>query len=329
MKSDRLLSILLLLQTRGLIPAGELAERLDVSVRTIYRDIEALSASGVPVYAERGRHGGIALLPGFRTDVTGLTTDEARALFVLAARGAHTALGLDAALGSALRKVMAALPAPHRPAAELTSRRILVDPVRWMSGPQVAVDVAELHDAVFADRRLRLRYRHSGTDTARTYVVDPYGLVVKAGVWYLVADRDGTPQLFRADRIRRATATDDPVVRRPGVELTEVWEGLRRQVEERPGGVRLRVRVRRSRLDLFVRLHAGVLAGGPHPDPDEGEWLFAELAVPSVEWARSLLAFGPNLEVLSPPEARTVVARHAAAVTRLYGDPSGPPADSG
>ncbi|GAA3476324.1 YafY family protein [Streptomyces yanii] len=328
MKSDRLLSILLLLQTRGLIPATELAERLDVSVRTIYRDIEALSASGVPVYAERGRHGGIALLPGFRTDVTGLTTDEARALFVLAARGAHAALGLDAALGSALRKVMAALPAPHRPAAELTSRRILVDPVRWMSGPQVTVDVAELHDAVFADRRLRLRYRHGGTDTARTYVVDPYGLVVKAGVWYLVADRDGTPQLFRADRIRQATATDDPVVRRPGVELSEVWEGLRRQVEERPGGVRLRVRVRGSRLDLFVRLHAGVLTGEPHPDPDEGEWLFAELAVPSVEWARSLLAFGPNLEVLSPPEARTVVARHAAAVTRLYGDPSGPPADS-
>ena len=124
MKSYRLLSILLLLQTRGLVPAAELAERLEVSVRTIYRDIEALSASGVPVYAERGRHGGISLLPGFRTDVTGLTADESRALFVLAAQGAHAALGLDEALGSALRKVMAALPEPHRPAAELTSRRV-------------------------------------------------------------------------------------------------------------------------------------------------------------------------------------------------------------
>lgn len=148
MKSDRLLSILLLLQTRGLVTATELAERLEVSVRTIYRDIEALSASGVPVYAERGRHGGIALLPGFRTDVTGLIADEARALFVLAAEGAHAVLGLDEALGSALRKVMAALPEPHRPAAELTSRRILVDPVRWMSGPRPTVDVAELHEAV-------------------------------------------------------------------------------------------------------------------------------------------------------------------------------------
>lgn len=103
-KSDRLLSILLLLQTRGLVPATELATRLEVSVRTVYRDVEALSSAGIPVYAERGRHGGIALLPGFRTDVTGLTADESRALFVLAARGAHSALGLDQALGSALRK---------------------------------------------------------------------------------------------------------------------------------------------------------------------------------------------------------------------------------
>ncbi|MFF1649709.1 helix-turn-helix transcriptional regulator [Streptomyces sp. NPDC058240] len=349
MKSDRLLSILLLLQTRGLVPATELAERFEVSVRTIYRDIEALSASGVPVYAERGRHGGIALLPGFRTDVTGLTADEARALFVLAAEGAHAALGLDAALGSALRKVMAALPEPHRPAAELTSRRILVDPVRWMSGPQPAVDVAELHDAVFADRRLRLSYRHSGTSDPRTYTVDPYGLVVKAGVWYLVADRDGVPRLFRADRVRRATRTDEPVVRRPGAELADLWDALRKQVEERPGRVRLRVRVHRSRLDLFVRLHGGALTGEPRPEGQEGregrrgrvpgegygehgEWLRAELAVDSVEWARALLSFGPHVEVLSPPEAREILLRHAAAVVALYGEagaPQGPPGGSG
>ncbi|MGW3660432.1 helix-turn-helix transcriptional regulator [Streptomyces sp. NPDC005151] len=327
MKSDRLLSILLLLQTRGLVTATELAERLEVSVRTIYRDIEALSASGVPVYAERGRHGGIALLPGFRTDVTGLTADEARALFVLAAEGAHAALGLDEALGSALRKVMAALPEPHRPAAELTSRRILVDPVRWMSGPRPTVDVAELHEAVLADRRLRLNYRHSGTSTPRAYTVDPYGLVVKAGVWYLVADRDGVPRLFRADRVRRAELADEPVVRRPGVELADLWGALRRQVDERPGRVRLRVRVHRSRLDLFVRLHGGALTGEPSPEgPDGreageegGEWLRAELAVDSVEWARALLSFGPNVEVLSPPQARDVLARHAAAVVALYG----------
>lgn len=235
MKSDRLLSILLLLQTRGRVPAHELADRLEVSVRTIYRDVEALSASGVPVYAERGRHGGIELLAGFRTDVTGLTADESRSLFILAAQGAHAALGLDAALGSALRKVMAALPAPFRPAAEVTSRRVLVDATRWKGGPRRAVDLDVLQDAVFTDRRLRLRYKHGGDTEPRTYTVDPYGLVSKAGVWYLVADRRGGPRLFRADRVRVATLLPDPVRRRPGVELADVWEVLRRQVEERPG----------------------------------------------------------------------------------------------
>ncbi|MFI1222051.1 MULTISPECIES: helix-turn-helix transcriptional regulator [unclassified Streptomyces] len=323
MKSDRLLSVLLLLQTRGTVPATELAERLDVSVRTVYRDVEALSAAGVPVYAERGRYGGIALLPGFRTDVTGLTADEARALFVFTADDAHAALGLDAALASALRKVMAALPAPHRPAAEETSRRVLVDPVRWMSGPRAAVDVAELHEAVLADVRLRLRYRHSGADTPSDYTVDPYGLVVKAGVWYLVADLDGDPRLFRADRVHTADATGDPVRRRAGAELAAVWQTLRAEVEERPSAVRLRVRVHRPRLELFRRLNAGALTGEPRPDaprPGEapGEWLLAELAVSEIGWARSLLAFGAAVEVLDPPEARTLLAEAAAQVVAVY-----------
>ncbi|PBC61115.1 DNA-binding transcriptional regulator [Streptomyces sp. Tue6028] len=317
MKSDRLLSILLLLQTRGRVPAHELADRLEVSVRTIYRDVEALSASGVPVYAERGRHGGIELLAGFRTDVTGLTADESRALFILAAQGAHAALGLDAALGSALRKVMAALPAPHRPAAEVTSRRVLVDATRWKGGPRPAVDLDVLQDAVFSDRRLRLRYRHSGDAEAHTYTVDPYGLVSKAGVWYLVADRRAKPRLFRADRVRAATVLPDPVRRRPGVELADAWEVLRRRVEERPGGVDVTVRVRRSRLDLFLRLNAATLAELPEDD-GTGDWVVARLSCGAVREARTLLAFGDAVEVLSPPEVRAELAATAAAVRAVY-----------
>jgi predicted DNA-binding transcriptional regulator YafY len=316
-KSDRLLSILLLLQTRGRVPAHELAERLEVSVRTIYRDIEALSASGVPVYAERGRHGGIELLAGFRTDVTGLTADESRALFILAAQGAHAALGLDAALGSALRKVMAALPAPHRPAAEVTSRRILVDATRWKGGPQKAVDLDVLQDAVFADRRLRLRYRHSGEREPRTYTVDPYGLVSKAGVWYLVADRRAKPQLFRADRVHSARLLDDPVRRRSGVELADAWEVLRRQVEERPGGLDVTVRVRRERLDMFLRMNASSLAGLPDDD-GVSDWVTARLSYGFVGEARQLLAFSDRIEVLSPPQVREELRAAAASVTELY-----------
>jgi predicted DNA-binding transcriptional regulator YafY len=322
-KSDRLLSILLLLQTRGRVPARELAERLEVSVRTIYRDVEALSASGVPVYAERGRHGGIALLPGFRTDVTGLTEDESRALFLVAARGAHTALGLDAALGSALRKVLAALPAPHRPAAELTSRRILVDATRWWGGPQRAVDLDVLQDAVFADRRLRLRYRHSGQRATRTYTVDPYGLVAKAGVWYLVADRRGAPHLFRADRVQSARLLDEPVRRRPGVELADVWEVLRRQVEERPGGIDVTVRVRREFLDMFTRVTAAYLAEPPDED-GEGEWVTVRLSYGFVRETRQLLAFSDRVEVLQPPQVRAELAAAAASVTELYRRPARP-----
>ncbi|MER6385556.1 YafY family protein [Streptomyces sp. NPDC001127] len=323
MKSDRLLSILLLLQTRGRVPAPELADRLDVSVRTIYRDVEALSAAGVPVYAERGRHGGIELLAGFRTDVTGLTADESRALFILAAQGAHAALGLDAALGSALRKVMAALPAPHRPAAEVTSRRILVDATRWKSGPRQAVDLDVLQDAVFSDRRLKLRYRHSGEREPRTYTVDPYGLVAKAGVWYLVADRRGAPQLFRADRIRSARPLEEPVRRRPGVELADAWEVLRRQVEEREGGIEVTVRVRRERLDMFRRVAAAHLAAPPDDD-GESEWIIVRLAYPVLAAVRQLLAFSDRVEVLDPPEARTELLAAAASVTALYEEAPGP-----
>ncbi|MFI2257600.1 helix-turn-helix transcriptional regulator [Streptomyces tubercidicus] len=346
MKSSRLLSIVLLLQTRGRVPAAELAERLEVSTRTVYRDVEALSAAGVPVYAERGRHGGIALLPGFRTDVTGMTTDEARALFILAAQGAHSALGLDDALRSALQKVMAALPAPHRPAAELAGRRILVDPDKWATRPSSAatgptgrratVDLDVLHTAVFTDLRLRIRYRHSGETRLRTYTVDPYGLVAKAGTWYLVADRRGRPQLFRADRVVTATLTEVPVRRRAGVELAEVWQLLRRQVEDRPAEVRVTARIRRERLDLAVRILGGALTGPPRTgdgdgaeDGDgsgggvgdgsgDGDWATLDLAYPVLRAVRQLLQFGDSLEVLAPPEARRVMAEAAAAVTAVY-----------
>ncbi|GAA2791630.1 WYL domain-containing protein [Kitasatospora paracochleata] len=318
MRADRLLSILLLLQTRGRVPAGELAERLEVSVRTVYRDVEALSAAGVPVFAERGRHGGIALLPGYRTDVTGLTADEARALFVLASAGTHDALGLGGAIGSALRKVMAALPAPHRPAAERTSERILVDPARWTKGPVAGpADLGELQRAVFADRRLRLVYRHSGDSAPSAYTVDPYGLVNKAGVWYLVADLDGEPRLFRADRVAGAETAEEEVRRRDGVGLAEAWGVLRAQVERVRDDVRVTARVRREQLARLLRIHGASLLG---PPVDEGgPWVGVEFGFADVRAARALLAFGGEVEVLDPPEARAILAEVAAEVLRRYG----------
>ena len=270
MKSGRLLEMLLLLQTRGQLTAAELAERLEVSPRTVYRDAEALSSAGVPLYAERGRAGGIRLLPGYRTDVTGLTRDEARALFVLTTGGPQEDLGLGSAARSAILKVMRAVPEPFRPAATATSQRILVDPAGWMRAPDAVGQLGVLQAAVFTDRRVRLRYRSSGQRSAGERVVDPYGLVCKAGAWYLVADSDGEPRLFRVSRVASAAVDSEPVRRRDGVELAQVWESLRRQVEDRPAGLLVVARVRRERLDLFCRICAGNLAGPVEEAGGEG-----------------------------------------------------------
>jgi predicted DNA-binding transcriptional regulator YafY len=316
MKSGRLLEMLLLLQARGRVTAAELAERLEVSPRTVYRDVEALSSAGVPLYTERGRGGGIRLLPGYRTDVTGLTHDEARALFVLTTGGAQEDLGLGTAARSAILKVMRAVPEPFRPAATATSQRILVDPAGWMRPPDPVGQLGVLQAAVFTGRRLRLRYRSSGQRSASERVVDPYGLVCKAGIWYLVADQDGEPRLFRVSRVASAVADEAPVRRRDGVELAEVWASLRREVEDRPAPLEVVVRVRREWLDLFGRMCAAHLAG-PLPGAD-GEWTQVRLRYPGVMAARPLLSFGGNVEVLSPESVRADLAGVAAEVVAQY-----------
>ena len=325
MKSGRLLEMLLLLQARGRLTAAELAERLEVSPRTVYRDAEALSSAGVPIYAERGRAGGIRLLPGYRTDVTGLTQDEARALFVLSTGGAHEDLGLGNAARSAVLKVMRAVPEPFRPAAAATSQRILVDPAGWMRGAEPVGQLGVLQAAVFTDRRLRLRYRSSGprkpgdAGQASERVVDPYGLVCKAGIWYLVADQRGEPRLFRVSRVAWAAADEAPVRRRDGVELAELWQALRRQVEERPAGLAVVVRVRRDWLDMFRRICASNLAEGDGgAEGDDPEWAVVRLRFGAVIAARIMLGFGRNVEVVSPPEVRADQAAVAAAVVAQY-----------
>jgi predicted DNA-binding transcriptional regulator YafY len=320
-KSGRLLEMLLLLQARGQVTAAELADRLEVSRRTVYRDAEALSSAGVPLYAERGRAGGIRLLPGYRTDVTGLTRDEARALFVLTTGVAQEDLGLGSAARSAILKVMRAVPEPFRPAATATSQRILVDPAGWMRAPDPVGQLGVLQAAVFTDRRVRLRYRSSGQRSAGERVVDPYGLVCKAGVWYLVADSDGEPRLFRVSRVASASLEAEPVRRRDGVELAQAWESLRRQVEERPAGLPVVARVRRERLDLFCRICAGNLAGPVDEAGGEGaqgEWVVVPMRFPGVQAARPLLSFGGDVEVVSPEEVRADLASVAAQVVAAY-----------
>lgn len=320
MRSDRLIAIMLLLQSRGQLPAAELASRLEVSVRTIMRDVEALSAAGVPVYTVRGPLGGLALMPGYRTDVTGLTAAESRALLVLLTGPARADLGLGIgdAIGSALRKLMAALPDQQRPGAELASRRILIDPVRWRGATQPGDHLEVLQEASFSSRRLKLRYRHGRDGSVRSYTLDPYGMVSKAGVWYLAADYRGAPHLFRADRIMAATLLDAPARLRDGVELADVWEDLRREIEDFPGQFPVTVRVRREILGRFLLLHESDLAEPPPAEGDDSGHVVLRLRFRAPGAAQMLLAFGTDVSVLDPPELRERLADVAAAIAASY-----------
>jgi predicted DNA-binding transcriptional regulator YafY len=330
MRSDRLLSILLLLQVHGRLTAGDLAGRLEVSERTIHRDVEALSSAGVPVYAERGRHGGVALLAGYRTDVSGLTAPEARALFVFAGRGTLADLGLEGDLRSALRKLLSVLPEPHRPGAERAAGRVVVDPRAWMRSREELPHLAVVQEAVWRDVRVRLRYRRPGAAEAVERVLDPYGLVAKAGTWYLIGADGGEPRLYRVSRIEAADLTDQPADRPPHLDLEALWEELRNRVEDRGPGVEVTVRVRPERLQLVLRVIASQLLEppSPSPSPPEGEgrgggdparWPVLTLRYPAEGAARaSLLAFGADVEVLRPATLRRGLREAAHAIAALY-----------
>ncbi|WP_163505700.1 helix-turn-helix transcriptional regulator [Fodinicola acaciae] len=323
MRSDRLLAILMLLQSRGRLSAGELAERLEVSRRTIYRDIEALSAAGVPVYAERGRNGGCALVPGYRTDMTGLSTDEARALFVFAGRGDASTPGLEPALRSALRKLMAALPAGQQPDVDHAMRRVVVDSRRWGGRDQEdhpALPVIE--DAVWRDRRVRIRYRHGRDGRPATYTLDPYGLVHKANVWYLIAAHRGEPRMFRVSRVLDATVLDETADRPADLDLEDLWQQLRSRFESRGEGLDARLLVRAESRDRILGIARGQMVDEPRCEPADADgWCAVSARFRGILPARGvLLGMGAEVVVVSPPELRKEMLTAAEAVLAAYRD---------
>ena len=303
--------------------AGELAERLEVSERTIQRDLDALSAAGVPVYSERGRRGGAALLPGFRTDVSGLTTDEARALFVFAGRGLPGEPGLGRDLNSAFRKLLTALPESARPEAVRAQERVVVDPRGWRRTGEEMVQLPAVQEALWSDRQLRILYRASGRSQAREHVLDPWGLVVKAGVWYLVGATGGEPRLYRVSRIEEAAVLPDSSQRPPDLDLGAVWSELRRRLENPGSGVPVRLRVRRERAEMLIRLCAAQLVGPVERSGGDGFPSWSELSLMFVAEGAAcavLLGFGGEVEVLSPASLRRAMAEKAREVLAVYGE---------
>ncbi len=314
MRADRLLSLVLLLQHRGRMSATALAAELEVSTRTVLRDIDALSTAGIPVYAERGRRGGFALLAGFTTDLTGLTSDEALALLV-AGRG--TAAGMAPELASAMRKVVAALPPAQRSAATQGAERILVRPEGWLRRDTITPGegrLATVRSAVFAGHRLRIRYAAKGQEP-RWRTVDPVGLVSAKGSWYLLATRDGAERSYLLARMREVEELDEPAERAPDVDLGRVWEDRRARFATSMGTVTARVRVRPHRRSDLVRFVRGLTEDG-----ERDGWLHADAEFADEGFAAHVLwTLAPDAEVLAPASLRAAVATRAAETAARYG----------
>jgi predicted DNA-binding transcriptional regulator YafY len=301
-RASRLVSLLLLLQMRGQLTAAELAEHFEVSIRTIHRDVEALAAAGVPVEAVRGPAGGYRLAGGYRTRLTGLTTDEAEALFV--APGPAADLGLGGVLANARLKVLAALPGELQERASRAERLFHLDTRGWFRAEDTVPHLPAIAAAVWQGRRLAARYREGRRVVRRT--LDPLGLVLKGGAWYLVARRRAGMRVYRVSRFVSVRARDDGFERPEGFELAAYWDEWSRTFEaSRP---RVEVTVRAS--ELALRFLPRDLRG------EDGVFV---VGFESLEDAfRELLKFGPDVEVLEPPELRRRVAANAGAVAALY-----------
>jgi predicted DNA-binding transcriptional regulator YafY len=317
MRADRLVSLVLLLRQRGRMTAETLAAELEVSTRTVLRDIEALSAAGVPVYAERGRHGGFALLPGFRTELTGLNHEEALALLTAGSGRGERAFGLGPALASAMRKVVDALPA--RDQATAAASRFLVEPETDLLSRRAAVEavpagvVHEVRRAVLAGRRLRIHYAANG-EAPQWRTVDPLGLVTVRDRAYLLATRGGADRTYRLSRCLAAEALPEPAERPDTVDLDRIWrERCAGFLADGHLGVQVRVDPahREALLDTAVAVRAEA--------PEEDGRLRLELVYQDAEHAEwALWQLGAHAEAVAPQSLREALRARAAALAVHY-----------
>jgi predicted DNA-binding transcriptional regulator YafY len=320
MRADRLLSLLMLLQARGRMTAGELATELEVSERTIYRDIDALSAAHVPVYAECGRQGGFELLDSYRTELTGLTQGEVRALFMLSIPEPLSDLGVGHELRAALLKLSAALPDAQRADEERVRRRFHLDSVWWDQVEESVPHLQTVQNAVWRDRRLVLKYRLPlAIEIEQT--VDPYGLVAKAGVWYLVYAVSGTYRIHRVSALLDAWTLEEDFERHPDFDLARFWKEWCAAHDESLSAYAVTLRVAPGFLAELPRYFGDrvrdriALAG---PADDEG-WITMQLRFESLAAARDrILSFGGGVEVLEPRALRRSVADFAAQIVARY-----------
>ena len=322
MRADRLVSLVLLLRQRGRLSAATLARELEVSTRTVLRDIEALSAAGVPVFAERGRHGGFALLPGFRTELTGLNHDEALALLTAGSGRGEQVFGLGSALASAMRKVVDALPESHRVTASDAARRFLVDPeTDLLSRRLVTEDIPdttkiEVRRAVLSGHKLSIHYAATG-QTPQWRTVDPIGLVTVRDQGYLLATRSGADRTYRLSRVLAAEELPEPAPRPSQIDLDRIWRDRSAQFLAGGDHITALVRVTPARREELLDTALGVRA----EEPDADGQLRLEVTFQDsrhAEWA--LWQLGTDAEALAPQSLRASLRKRAAVIATCYGD---------
>ena len=313
MRADRLVAALLILQARGRVTAAELAAELEVSVRTARRDLEALAVAGIPVYAQRGTGGGWSLVGSARTDLTGLTAAEARALFLLAG----PTVRFDPTARAALRKLVQALPEPFRAGASSAASAVVLDPARWggRRRPQ-PMHLDLLQQAVIDGVQVRITYAGSrGGESTRT--VAPLGLIEKGPSWYLIAGTDAGTRTFRLDRIRSAELTQKAVVRPPRFDLAKEWESIVASVEERRRRVRALVRVDGGRLPgLRAQFGDDLTTSVPN---DDGWYEVTILGTSAEILANELAGWGRDIEVAKPAAVRRRLAEIGSELFEQYG----------
>lgn len=319
MRASRLLAILMLLQTRGRMTAEALAAEFEVSVRTIYRDIDQLSAANVPVYADRGPNGGFALLDGYRTQLTGMTPAEAETLFLAGLPGPAAELGLGGVLAAAQLKLTAALPERARASARRVAERVHLDPVGWFRSAEEARFLPAITQAVLEERVLDVRYKMGAGSVKRR--LKPLGLVLKAGVWYLVAQVGEQTRTYRVSQMVEATLGDERFTRPRGFDLAVAWSTAARAYERgvyREKAVLLLSSAGLRRIEVLGAPVQRAAVESAAPAAKNG-WHRATIPIESVEQAAAdLIRLGAEIEVLEPAVLRQRIADLARDIGRLY-----------
>lgn len=319
MRADRLISLVLLLQTRGRMTAQELSERLEVSERTIYRDLDALSGAGIPVYGEHGPGGGYALIDSYRSSLTSLTEGQVRALLLSSASSPLADLGLANDMEGALLKLLAALPTTQREGAEHMRQRIHLDPSWWFQSDEHAPYLSTLQHAIWHDYRVRITYNRSGGSIGQR-TIEPYGLVAKASVWYLVASIGDDMRTYRVSRIRTVEVLDEIFERPADFDLAAYWADWSHTFETTRPSVVVRLRISPEIAAVLPQMWSEGMRERIEKAPvDATGWRTIPVKFENLDGAcSSILSLGAQAEVIEPLELREKIMALAGEVARVY-----------